>query len=101
MQKTNYVLFFTLKIAQKKLLCIYNALCLSQLETYELYQNHKLKQTGRKDQKTSKKSRLGTLAWVQTMTHNHCRLKKASANQQLTECRLETTDPKTLITDLD
>ena len=67
---------FHFKNCSKKLLCIYNALCLSQLETYELYQNHKLKQTGRQDQKTSKKSRLGTLSWVQTMTKNHCKLKR-------------------------
>ena len=85
----------------KNLLCIYNALCLSKLETYKLCKSHKLKQTGTQDQETSKKSRLGTLAWVQTMTQNHCRLKQASANQQLTVSRLEKTEPKTLITDPD
>ena len=67
---------FHFKNCSKKLLCIYNALCLSELEIYKLYKNHKLKQTGNQDQKTSKKSRLGTLAWVQTMTQNHCRLQK-------------------------
>ena len=76
MQKVNYVLFFTLKNCSKELLCSYNALCLSELEISKLYKNHKLKQTGRQDPKTSKKSRLGTQAWVQTMTQNHCILKR-------------------------
>ena len=67
---------FHFKNCSNKLLCIYNALCLSQLEIYKLHKNHKLKQAGKQDQKTSKKSRLGTLAWVQTMTWNHYRLKK-------------------------
>ena len=35
------------------------------------------------------------------MTKNHCRLTKASDNQPLSEDKLEKTEPKTLITDLD
>ena len=67
MQKLNYVFFSRLKIL-KNLLCIYNALYLSKLETYKLYKSNKLKQTGWQNQKTTNKGRLGTLAWVHTMT---------------------------------
>jgi len=100
MQKVNYVFFSRLKML-KNLLCIYNALYLSKLETYKLYKSHKLKQTGWQNQQTTTKGRLGTLVWVQTMTKNHCRLTKASDNQLLLEDRLEKTEPKTLITNLD
>ena len=100
MQNLNNVYFSLLKIL-KNILCIYNALYLSKLETYKLYKSHKLKQTGRQNQQTTTKGRLGTLAWVQTMTKNHCRLTQASDNQLLLEGRLERTEPKTLITDLD
>ena len=72
----------------KNLLCIYNALNLDKLDTYKLYKNHKLKQTGNQDQKTSKKIRLVTLAWVQTMTQNRCILKKV-------KCKLVTDKKQT------
>ena len=42
MQKINYVLFFTLKNAQKKYYAS-TMHCLSKLDTYELYKNYKLK----------------------------------------------------------
>ena len=41
MQKVNYVFFSRLKML-KNLLCIYNALYLSKLETYKLYKSNKL-----------------------------------------------------------
>ena len=100
MQKVNYVFFSCLKML-KNLLCIYNALYLSKLETYKLYRSNKLKQIGRLKQQTTNKGRLGTLAWVLTMTKNHRILTKASDNQPLSEYRLEKIEPKTLITDLD
>ena len=75
MQKINNVLFSRLKIL-KNLQCIYNAQFLSKLDTYKLYKSYKLKQTGWQNQKNNKKSRLGTLAWVQTMTNITADLKR-------------------------
>ena len=46
----------------------YNALYLSNLESNKLYKSNKLKQTGWQNQKETNKGRLGTLAWVHTMT---------------------------------
>ena len=54
MQKVNYVFFSRLKML-KNLLCIYNALYLSKLETYKLCKSHKLKKTGLQNQQTTTK----------------------------------------------
>ena len=96
----NYVFFSHLKML-KNLLCIYNALYLSKLDTYKLYKSNKLKQTSWQNQQTTTKRKarnpsLGANNDKKSMQTYKGKWQPATIRRQTGKI-----EPKTLITDMD